>query len=548
MSEVAVDENTKSEVASVTAVLSTAGEATKDTTAPQNGITAPEDPPAKKKRTADRQITKDDFDASIDDDDEEDGGEIKHGFKRASAEVLAKRKIVRVRRPGDVSSTEASSSSNPFAATSLNGATSKDGAEKKNDGGDAKPSNPFASASLTANSTDSSSNPFKSTILKASETPKDDEAAKEKTVDAEKKEGGKEEINEGTETSKPKVFGSSTGFSGFKAAASGNGFGFGGFGKNAGNSPSGANGTTGFGAVAASSGFTKTSTSSFFGSSPPSTGFSSASTGPADGKSLFQTSSGAPAFAFTAFSKKVDESKSDDDDDVNPEEEVDVTIEGAPAVNLPEQVQLTTGEEDEEVIHDGRCKSFHWVPKPPEGEETAESTATKANPSVKPSTAFQAVISTSKADKDSTSEEKEDDTSIKEETSTNGDVKKKESKESKEETTKNQLSDANFKWQELGVGPMKILRSTSKEGKYRLVQRRESTPNGPATKVILNVPLWKESTVERTAPKFLTLRTLVDNKVESYSFRFKDSSDASYFDHFLTRSIPDAKAAFAPAD
>jgi hypothetical protein len=53
-----------------------------------------------------------------------------------------------------------------------------------------------------------------------------------------------------------------------------------------------------------------------------------------------------------------------------------------------------------------------------------------------------------------------------------------------------------FRWMKLGIGPVKILRSKSNPERLRLVQRRESFKNGPATKVILNVPLWKESSIQ----------------------------------------------------
>ncbi|KAG7343178.1 NUP50 nucleoporin [Nitzschia inconspicua] len=573
MSEADADETTTNELVTVATdddpsraseattkdegVTSLDGETGCDATAAASSTSG--NPLVKNKRTADRQITKDDYDG----DDDEDVDEIKHGFKRASAEVMATRKIVRVKRPG--LSTSTSSSNNTFSANDPNGTTEKDD-------GDSKPSNPFASVSLrssTMNSinssksttvkatpTEDSTSQFKATTLTASSTQKEGSLVEKKEGDTEKEEGTN--IGNDSGTSKPKVFGSLSAFSGFKTAASGNGFGsgftgFSAFGKSSGNnSLDGGNSTTIFGAATAGTGFPKTSPSNLFGSSTSSTGFSSTSSLPLQGPSLFQTGAGAPTFSFSAYSKKSEDGKSDDGaDDANEEEEVDVTLGGVtPVVNLPEQVQLTTGEEGEEVIHDGRCKSFHWVPNLPEKEDASDSKlGVPSNPSVKPSKAFQTAFSTLNSDiQDSSNiDNKEGDASKNGELTADG-AEKNEKTKSEVSASKSADADTTFKWQELGVGPMKILNSTSVEGKCRLVQRRESTPNGNATKVILNVPLWKESTAEMTAPRYLTLRTLVDSKVECYSFRFKDSSDASFFHHYLKQSISNAKAAFSATD
>ena len=74
------------------------------------------------KRAADKQITQDtNFD---EEEEEEQTGELKKGFQRATAEQLAKRKIVRIKRKpsaggqmpaaGGLSSEAKPTSSNPF--------------------------------------------------------------------------------------------------------------------------------------------------------------------------------------------------------------------------------------------------------------------------------------------------------------------------------------------------------------------------------------------------------------------------------------------------
>lgn len=72
------------------------------------------EPAAKKKRGADRQMTKDDGEGE--DDSEAPTGE----FKKADAETLAKRRIVKVKRP----TADSKKSSNPFANALVAGATS----------------------------------------------------------------------------------------------------------------------------------------------------------------------------------------------------------------------------------------------------------------------------------------------------------------------------------------------------------------------------------------------------------------------------------------
>ncbi|KAK1376029.1 Nuclear pore complex protein like [Heracleum sosnowskyi] len=68
--------------------------------------------PSLKKRTAERQLTKENFGL---DDDEDTSGQDSGTFRRASDEVLAQRKIVKVRRPSGVPS----AASNPFAGIRL---------------------------------------------------------------------------------------------------------------------------------------------------------------------------------------------------------------------------------------------------------------------------------------------------------------------------------------------------------------------------------------------------------------------------------------------
>jgi len=443
---------------------------------------------------------------------------LKHGFQRASADVLSKRRILKVKRPAAATSEPANTTSsatngNPFASASLNAASNGSTANEDSKEKESKPS----------------TNPFASTSLKASSSASD-------------------------ATSKPKVFGSGASFSGFKTAVSKSGSGFGATGTK----------TGGFGGFGNSS----SSSTSGFGGAPPQPAEIGFASGGAS--SLFQAAAAGSgnkfSFGFAKGSEPKDNTADEKSEDDTNKGVNDISV---PAVKLPEHVELTTGEEDEDVIHEARCKSFHWVPKDQDNDglgtiASASVVVTKANPSVKPSTEFQAAISSSKGENEEKTEKKNGESAGKEDDEKDGDSNSKSAKpegdkkedpsssDKKDSSSKSTLAEAasaeKFRWQELGVGPIKILSSLSKNGKYRMVQRRESTKNGPATKVILNVPLWKESTGERTAPKFLTLKTVVDGKVESYSLRFKDSSDASYFHHYLSEAIPKCKSAFAATD
>jgi len=267
----------------------------------------------------------------------------------------------------------------------------------------------------------------------------------------------------------------------------------------------------GFGSSSSTSGFgtdTGNKTSGFggFGSSSTTTASSSAP------KSFF--GSGANSSITFSFSKGADSEPAAKGNE-NP-------------ANLPDFVDLKTGEEDEEAIHSGRCKAFEWFivgendggnSAGNETDHNGEPAVNSAkNPSVQSSTQFQTTISTS---------------------------------ESKDPSNKGGASDTEEgKWKELGTGPVKILKSKSRPARLRLVQRRESSKNGPATKVILNAPLWKESTCERDrqAQQYLHLKTLKDGKMCQFLLKFKESHDAGYFHHHLMEEIPLARRCFVPKE
>ncbi|CAJ1955233.1 unnamed protein product [Cylindrotheca closterium] len=372
-----------------------------------------EDDATKKKRTADRQITKDDGE---DDDDSDDGdAKLSQPFKKASEEVLSKRKILKVKRPGTNGESKPNSS-NPFAATKLTSSDAKAG-------------------------------------------------------------------DSGT-----KVFGGGSAFSGF-----------GGFGSStSGSSAGGAFGTafgskSGFGSASSSGGGfgakAKASSSSDDDTSKPTT-------------SLFGKPTGSTGFSF-GFAK----TSTTKDSESSPATSA--------AVTLPDNVKLTTGEEDEVKMHEARCKSFKMVAQI-EANEATEERKESANPSVKPSSNFE--------------------------------NKNQESSKSTDEKEGDETKGPQHRWQEVGTGPLKILRSTENGDRFRMVQRQESSKNGPAHKVILNAPLWKEAACTKLSEKQLRLTTPGSGESSTYTLKFKEAGEATAFSECIKDVCSEAKSCFDASD
>jgi hypothetical protein len=432
----------------------------------------------KKKRTADRQITKDDDDDDEGDDDNNNEAAASKifgtPFEKATPEVMAQRRILKVKRPAA-----------PGAGVSDGTATTTTAGE---------------STEETTTSTTKSSNPFAATKLTT------------------------ESSSSGTGEQPKKVFGSGLAM-GFGAAAAA------------------AGGATGFGAAAAA----KNNTSGGFGSSSGFSGFgaaaykngsgfgafgsSSTSSSTLTSKPLFGTtsgSSGTTGFPFSAGAKK------DGGADASSSPAAASTT---PAVKLPDHVDLKTGEEDEVNVLELRGKSFKWVledesagaDKKSSDGDSGDADATKssseaaaAHPSVAPSSAFDKTKPT-----DST-----------------GDSDKK--SDSKAGDITSGTSEPQHKWTELGIGPIKLLEKpgeTATTKRVRLVQRRESSPNGPATKVILNIPVWKESTCKKNADKHVSVTTITETgAAETYLFKFKLPEEALQFRAKVTSAIETAKS------
>ena len=206
---------------------------------------------------------------------------------------------------------------------------------------------------------------------------------------------------------------------------------------------------------------------------------------------------------------------------------------------LPDQVELANGEEQELNLHEARCKTFKWVPDvldedpdDTEGRPSSSTTTTTpkeaAPPSVPSSNSFQVG-----PPKDAKEDNAKDKTS------------------SADNNATSDTTAAPFRWQEIGVGPLKLLQDDeSNPPKYRLVQRRESTPNGPATKVLLNLPIYRESkaSLKQGQENYLSFCTIgPDGVTETYLWKFKEVAHARQFSRALQGVLVFAKSCFGTA-
>jgi len=99
-----------------------------------------------------------------------------------------------------------------------------------------------------------------------------------------------------------------------------------------------------------------------------------------------------------------------------------------------------------------------------------------------------------------------------------------EESEKKEDEKDSQKKEATVEkeWKEVGTGPVRVLQHLSEKGQYRIVQRRETSPGGAGTKLILNVKVTPTEThVERHGEKHIRLTTIVAEEKATGTFLFK---------------------------
>ena len=375
----------------------------------------------KKKRGADRQITKD---------DREDGGEGESEeapsgeFKKADDATLAKRRIVKVKRP------------------------------TKEDDPETKKSNPFATVG----------------------------------------------------------FGSTAGFSGGFGGGLTGGFKFG-----------GGAGFSSFGSETKTAGFGATTTTTDTTTTAPATGFGAT----ASSKSIFgggDKKDGEPrlfGFATSTATSTTSETK------------------GEPV--LPEDVEVTNGEEGEELVFEMRSKSFQLVAEEEADKKKLEEITKPATMSVPPSSATAPTAAVTDDDNKEGEDKKEDE----QKKDKNGDEEDeqpaevaKEGESNKDETGEDKPKKTQ-RWSELGKGPLRVLK---KGNKARVVQRRENAAGGQGTKLLLNTVLNKDSKLTAPSDKHVQLVTVGNNGTAiSYLFKVRNPTDAKQLEGALQQVIDDAK-------
>jgi hypothetical protein len=469
------------------------------------------------KRGAEKQITKDEIENE--DDEERYGAVISgYGMQKASDEQLAQRRIVHAARTHDGRPDfSKKKAANPFANLVLVAPAANN--------------NKDTTASVTNNTTTTTNN--NATI--ASET-KEEEVKKAATVDTAKEVTAVEKVTTVSEakhetkgatgalqpetesTTEPmpssapnkkakteSIFGNSSAFAGGFASATSSASGF-------------AGATSGFGFAAAATttafGF---ATSKGFGE-VKGTGFNVA----------FNNTSTVPSSSSVEPTTTTGTSTTNEPFAFAPSKEQDPSS-AAPIAQqalLPEQYKLSTGEEDDLVLAEARCKTHRWAPTkcvvvPEERKQQV--------PSVAPSAAFTTKESDGNATSNDTAKGTKDDS--------NNNVATDNKSTNNDSTTTASSSPSTCTWHEVGTGPLKFLKSLA-DGRLRIVQRRESTPHGNATTVILNLPIWKETVVDLPSDKHVKLMSVASAK-ETWTVlcKFKLADEAATMTTSLRKEI-----------
>jgi hypothetical protein len=152
---------------------------------------------------------------------------------------------------------------------------------------------------------------------------------------------------------------------------------------------------------------------------------------------------------------------------------------------------VANGEEGEDCLFQARVKLFKLVPKihaNTEGDNKGGS-GSKSSHATNVTPLFSSTTNTT-----TTTREPSSSKSNTEPKSTNEPPPQKEQTQTQKQVQPQQPS---MDWREVGIGPLRILQNEQKS--RRVVQRRETTPGGPGTKLILNALLGSTSTSTSTS-------------------------------------------------
>ena len=446
------------------------------------------EPPVTKKRVAGRQLTKDD-----ENDPEGTGSEepVTVGtIPKASEEVLKTRRIAKIAR-------------------------NKDGTV---DWSKKKTANPFAAVNLVAPTSN------------------------------DKKEDDKDTTTTTTQAKSP-IFGVNAPFSGFDAvknrgsgfgtsSASSGGFGSAGFGTGFGGFATSSTTSTpfaGFGSTTAAT----TTTSSVFGGAAK----SGPSTGESTTKEALEETDGTKSqstfnFSFAPLPKQQQQSQSTaGDNSTEPLGESaaagastePTTTTTSQNTLLPTDYQPQSGEENEILLLEVKCKTHRWGPA--SGNSTADSnhesstTTSLVSAAVPPTESSLSSSSSSKpnpnteeSDQKPNTTDKPEGSSSEKDATTATKTETKGSKPNAESTSHPSSAPTTTKsdmaWHEVGIGPLRILQSNettndnnaTKKPSVRLVQRRRIN-TASATKVLINQQLFAESTIAKPSDRHVKFST-----------------------------------------
>ena len=186
---------------------------------------------------------------------------------------------------------------------------------------------------------------------------------------------------------------------------------------------------------------------------------------------------------------------------------------------LQAESNVVNGEEEEECMMECRAKLFRLTKKIGEGQKSVGMSENDGNSApVAASQSGPPNLSSLTNKKDEEDDTKGDDDKAKDDKGGKDD-----NKTAKPECSNKAKNDTDTEWREVGIGPVRLLRTkTKKEISTRVVMRRETHPGGSGTKVILNVKLIRLANVSKSGDKFLRL-TLVaeENKPVNYLFKVK---------------------------
>ena len=284
---------------------------------------------------------------------------------------------------------------------------------------------------------------------------------------------------------------------------------------------SGFGAATGFGAAigSAAGGFGTTATSGFgstFGAAASTSAFGASPTGGSIfGKQAEGGGLAASGFASSAFATSTDPAPA-----------------GEPV--LPDDVEVTNGEEGESLVHEVRAKTFELVDEEEFMATNVSDGPIPASNSIPPSSGSGPTL---EKDYEPKAVEKNGTKKHADESKEEA-IDAEESKKPSEETTKEPTPTAGTvkKWREVGIGPLRVL----KKEHARIVQRRETAPGSLGTKLMVNIQLHQECTVTRPSEKHVQLGAIMNGKPASFLFKVKNALEGQALQDLFQREIEEA--------